>query len=541
MIDNFAKYVIDRGGAVTELELPAEHSSGLGVCNPSLFLDGDKILCNIRRVNYIFHTNYNGVWQSWYGPSCYHHPDNDVTLTTENYFCELDSNFLVKPETVRHVDYSKFWTKPKWEFIGEEDCRIVKWDGHLYLTGCRRDTENTGISRMELSEIDGDGVEVNRYRVPAPGDDKSYCEKNWMPVLDMPYHYVKWCNPVEVVRFFPEEMRTETVYLSDKIDMKSADPVRDLRGNSQVVTVGNYRIAHVHEVSLWRNRYSEKNAIYYQRFIIWDLDWNFVALSPRFFFMGFEIEFGVGMVYKDGCFYVSFAVYDNAAFVMRIPEEVFFSFVKGKDIRMSAGEVCKNNERVAMLKEMRPHVDYIYGMDDPYTAYRTGIDYFKRGQWACAHAFLLKCANTCSKDRLRYRHLGYDAFLLCMKCNERLGHRVEKLLNMYGQLIDWDPDRYNAYYELSKLYYGGNENVNKHNQAFMFASMAKDRIGRVVSLTGFENADLELIKEYILLQYYVCAYRCSKDYVAVPGLKKLRDSGSPAIREEVLKYGLNLD
>ena len=541
MINNFAKYVLERGGSVTELELPVEHSEGLGVCNPSLFLKGDKILCNIRRVNYLFHINDSGMWQSWYGPSCYHHPDDDVTLTTENYVCELNSDFTVKPETVKHVDYSKFYKEPKWEFIGEEDCRIVEWDGHLYLTGCRRDTETTGISRMELTEIDNDCKEINRYRVPAPGDDKAYCEKNWMPVLDMPYTYVKWCNPVEVVKYNPEENKTEVIHLSDTIDMKSEDPLWDLRGNSQVLTVGDYRIAYVHEVSVWVNRYNEKNAVYYQRFIVWDKDWNFVAISPRFWFMDFKVEFGVGMVFKDNCFYLSFAVFDNCSFVIKIPKDVLFGFIFGNDVKLSPKTVLETNERLNLLKKYNPYIAYILDCEDPYNSYYTGVKYYKKKQYGCAHAFFIKSVELCTKDKHKYKKLGYDAFLMCLKCNERLGRRKDKLEGMYGQLMDWDPERFNAYYELSKVFYGGQYNYNKHNLAFLFASLAKNKILNAIPLTGFEDTNMDLTVEYILLQYYICAYRCSKDYVAVPGLKKLRDTGSATIRDEVLRYGLNLD
>jgi len=46
---------------------------------------------------------------------------------------------------------------------------------------------------MELSEIeitDTEVKEISRLRIEAP-DVNSYCEKNWMPILDMPYHYIK--------------------------------------------------------------------------------------------------------------------------------------------------------------------------------------------------------------------------------------------------------------------------------------------------------------------------------------------------------------
>ena len=32
-----------------------------------------------------------------------------------------------------------------------------------------------------------------------------------MPIIDMPWHFVKWCNPVEVVKYDPETRTTTTV------------------------------------------------------------------------------------------------------------------------------------------------------------------------------------------------------------------------------------------------------------------------------------------------------------------------------------------
>lgn len=536
MINNFSKYVLERGGWVSELKLPVEHSEGLGVANPSIFIKGDKVLCNIRRVNYIFHINDSMVWQSWYGPSCYHHPDDDVTLTTENYFCELDDDMQVKPETVKHVDYSKFYTKPKWEFIGEEDCRIVEWNKHLYLTGCRRDTEETGISRMELSEIDNDAKEIKRIRIPSTGDDKSYCEKNWMPVLDQPYTYVKWCNPIEVVKYDPKKNKTETIVLK-QYEMKSDDPLCDLRGNSQVIRVGDYYIAHLHEVNLWKNRYEEKDAVYYQRFIVWDKDWNLVKLSPRFWFMNFKIEFGVGMIYKNDCFYVSFAVFDNASFVIKIPKDVFWGFVGLQD---EVKPILGLNNTLKLLAQNANYIGYIMNVQDPYASYNVGLGYYNEKQYACAHAFFIKSADLCAVDKFRYRQLGYDAFYMCMKCNEMLGRRLSKLINMYGQLFDWDDERFQTYYELSKLYYGIGENKNNHYIAFGYAALAKAHLNRIIPITGF-GANERQVRESVLFQYYVCAYRCYKDYVAVPGLRYLRDNGLEETKNKVLALGLNLN
>jgi len=59
-------------------------------------------------------------------------------------------------------------------------------------------------------------------------------------------------------------------------------------------------------------------------------------------------------------------------------------------------------------------------------------------------------------------------------------------------------------------------------------------------VTGF-GANERQVREFVLFQYYVCAYRCYKDYVAVPGLRYLRDNGLEETKNKVLALGLNLN
>ena len=94
------------------------------------------------------------------------------------------------------VDTSLFDTyEPMWDFVGLEDARLFRWNDKLYMSGVRRDTTTNGQGRMELSELEV-GVdyvkEISRVRIEAPNNPDSYCEKNWMPITDLPNHYVKW-------------------------------------------------------------------------------------------------------------------------------------------------------------------------------------------------------------------------------------------------------------------------------------------------------------------------------------------------------------
>lgn len=315
---NLAKQVIANGGSIAPLIISSSETNGTGLMNPSIFNDNGKLILNLRHTQYtLYHTK--GKFENRYGPLAYLNPENDITLRTTNYFCSLDNNLSI--DSFNRIDTSRYDITPVWEFVGLEDARLIRWDNKLYVCGVRRDTKTNGEGRMELSEIkisNNKVTEINRFRIPALFNDDSYCEKNWMPVLDMPYHFVKWTNPTEVVKVDPINKTCEQVFLGKEYPTK-----RDIRGGSHVITIGDYRIAITHEVDLWKNKNNNKETNYYHRIVTWDKEWNVVNISDEFNFMTGNVEFCCGLAIKDNNILVSFGYEDNAAYLLNIPLNYF--------------------------------------------------------------------------------------------------------------------------------------------------------------------------------------------------------------------------
>lgn len=328
MLHNFVKYVLDRGGSIHSLLLPYSATSGSGVTNPSVFVDGNRVIANIRNVQYyMYHSEHNQKYSGHWGPLSYLHPEDDSTLRTTNFYAELDADLSVNKYC--KINTSKFDVEPIWIFIGLEDARPVRWNDKLYICGVRRDTTTNGQGRMELSEIKQVGnewCEVNRHRIEPYDNPDSYCEKNWMPVVDMPFHFVKWTNPTQVVKVNVGDNTSEEVFLSDK---KHTVP-RDLRGSSHVITVGNYRVAITHEVDLYYNRLNCKDSDYYHRFVVWDRDWNIVKITNEFSFMNTKIEFCCGAANTGKNILISFGYQDTLAYILKMPISVLESFLNEK-------------------------------------------------------------------------------------------------------------------------------------------------------------------------------------------------------------------
>ena len=288
--------------------------------NPSPFVDDDgELLLILRHINYtLLHAENNQRFPSIWGPLSYLHPEQDQRLVTTNYLCRLDSDYNITHYT--KIDTSKLDVKPIWTFVGLEDARLVKWHGKYYGTGVRRDTTTNGVGRMELSELEIDkeaftAKEVSRVRIEAPIDKNSYCEKNWMPIIDRPYQYVKWTSPTEVVKADPKKGTSQQLFVSEGIQAPT-----DQRGGSQVIRWGEYYIAITHEVVLYKNYLKQKNGTYRHRLCVWDDKFKLIGLSESMSFLDGQIEFCAGAAVVNENLVVTFGFVDNAAFILEIPK-----------------------------------------------------------------------------------------------------------------------------------------------------------------------------------------------------------------------------
>jgi FkbM family methyltransferase len=342
MLRELCKETLLQGGDISPVVIPAGHTGGTTLMNPSVFVWDGRIIVNVRHVNYVlYHCEGNELFYHRWGPLVYVHPENDVTLTTTNYIAFYHDN--LEMTGFAKVDTSKLDTKPKWDFIGLEDGRLVKWDGKLFLSGVRRDTKEGGEGRMELSELitkNCNMYEVSRMRIEIPEGETSYCEKNWMPILDMPYHYIKWCNPTQVVKVDPMTGKSTEVY-----KCKYTIPgLPDFRGSSQVITWKGYHMAIIHQAYLFNNQLGQKDGDYSHRLLVWDKDWDLIHVGDPFKFMTGSIEFCCGMDLFGEDLLISFGFQDNASYLLRIPGDKIESMFNLKYLDFKWGIFKKDPE-----------------------------------------------------------------------------------------------------------------------------------------------------------------------------------------------------
>lgn len=336
---NLVQLAVSAGGKLAPLVVDKGLTNGTGLMNPSVFVDSDgDILVNLRHVNYtLYHSEADQRFPSKWGPLAYLHPEKDMRLVTENYLMRLDEDLKVVDHTKVNMTLD---VEPIWEFVGLEDARLIQWEGQYFLVGVRRDTTTNGVGRMEYTKIniDKEKWEVHeqwRTRIPAPDPDNSYCEKNWVPVVDKPYHFVKWTMPTELVHSTALDVST-----TEQVFVKPADffVPADQRGSSHVFTWGDYYVSITHEVSLFKNYLGQKDGRYRHRFAIWDKDFTMVGLTPCFTFLDGYIEFCVGAAPYGKDLLVSFGFQDNAAFILRMPGALVDEAIKLGIERKGEGE-----------------------------------------------------------------------------------------------------------------------------------------------------------------------------------------------------------
>jgi hypothetical protein len=321
---NFVKLALESNGSIRPLIISSNDINGPSITNPSVLIYQDKILVNLRNVNYtLYHAELNRFEHMW-GPLSYIHPENDMHLRTTNYIAELDDNLNVIYYS--KVDTSNFDTyQPQWDFVGLEDVRLVEWNNKLYGIGVRRDLDTKGTGRMEISELkisDSQVKEVFRYRIPGPLPDDEYCMKNCTPILDKPFHLLKWTNPTCLMKFDISGKDTEVFETSPYVSVKN-----DMRGGSQVIPFNDGYLTLVHETDLYNSEQGRKNATYRHRFVYWDKDFKLQKMSKLFSFLNMKIEFCCGMVEHNQNMLITFGAQDNAAYILKVSKSFVEDFI----------------------------------------------------------------------------------------------------------------------------------------------------------------------------------------------------------------------
>lgn len=490
VFNNLVKYILNDGGIIKDIYIDGKDSNGTGLCNASVLFINDELHMILRNVEYtLHHSEGQQKYQTRYeGPLSYYHRDDYLRLKTTNFYCKLDVDNL---DIINYseIDTTKLHVEPVWTFIGLEDVRLVYWDNKYYACGVRRDTKTNGEGRMELSELEINEnsatpsvlnvKEVNRNRIQVENIN-SYCEKNWMPIKNKPFHFIKWSNPTEVVTVDLKTNSSKSIFRSDK----THDLPLDLRGGSQLIPwENNTYLAIVHECKFTpKNHNGYKDSAYYHRFVIWNDDFTINHISERFNFMTASVEFCIGLEEVNNNIVIIFGFQDNGCYALKINKQKFENILFKT---LKNGAHAPSSTHISQQQKSSLLVNVV---NDPYNDlfnYNLAYFYEMRNQYAIAYSFYLRCAEF-TDDKV----LSSEALIRCSLCISKQKNRCQKELYLIKHAMTASPNSIEPYYVASLYFSWRSGNAPEKRfwlDSYMYACMGINILENNLQTTSFKN------------------------------------------------------
>jgi hypothetical protein len=103
--------------------------------------------------------------------------------------------------------------------------------------------------------------------------------------------------------------------------------MKNYRGGSQVIRIGDYRITIIHISNIYRNKFNIPFGQYTHKFIVWDMNWNIICESNEFNFMDGIIEFCCGLAIYGDDILITYGFQDNASYLLRMPINYLFKYL----------------------------------------------------------------------------------------------------------------------------------------------------------------------------------------------------------------------
>lgn len=427
----FLQHCLNSGGLVQHLYTQTEKPI-VTCCNPSVCVHNNSIITNIRGVNYFLWSDEHNRFNSVNGPYCY------ITDSDRGVWKQISENYIGVNGEFKKIDSE---SPDRWSFVGVEDIRLVSWNNTLYSIAGRRDYWSNGEGRVVMAEICLDGRYENEKILEY--EYSNFCEKNWVPIEDMPYHFIRWVNPTQIIKADPETGNCQLVLEKEfpPHEYKSYCDMQ-MRGSTQVIRVDDYYVTIIHLCRLEINEKDEKcNVEYPHQLLVWDSDWNVVYLSKPFSFANFKVEFTNGMCYQDGTFYVSFALQDNMAFLLSIDKDSVRNFFENNFAIND--NPCYNNNIL----------DFFQDTTNSTNCMAFGFDLLNCGDYSAATTCFKRA---CEYNTFRDKNLYYDALYMCGKTLAKIHNCEAHEESLYLRMIDTMPDVSDGYYMFALYNYWRN-------------------------------------------------------------------------------------
>lgn len=312
-----------------------------------------------------------------------------------------------------------------------------------------------------------------------------------MPILDMPYHYMRWVNPLQIVKVDPET--GDTTIVVDKVNSDELPYLNyndmQMRGSSQVINVGDYHVAITHLCELWFNEKNQKSSAgYWEQILVWDKEWNLIKVTEPLKFSNMGIEFTNGMAYYDGVYYIPFALQDNMAFLLAVNEDVVNNFVINDDRELGSYIL---NDNVFL--------EFFDNPTDSYKCENLGDYYFNKGYYAAA----VVCYERASEYNTYFSK--DDLYVGLFKCGLALSQLPNPEIHEMGlwlRMIELLPNRSEGYLMMAKYCFWR----DRFDESRTYAKLAYNKNNYKIDIPDYIHkldTDITLIKSFYFSENYL--------------------------------------
>jgi len=265
---------------------------------------------NTRYVNYWLHPN-----------GAYWIKDNDGYIRTRNFCSELDA------ATLEPIDFLEMGVSPDLvchggSIYGLEDIRLYEKGDEIGFIATSINYSGVGRGRMIKGTYNISLGQCEKCDVLIPPDPKSWCEKNWIPVmLDGSEKIIYKWSPFEVGSIQETADGGKQLVL-EKSWEHNAPMFSNVRGSTPLVETAGGFIAVVHFSYEGGPRRYFHLLVLLERHTLMPLKY-----SEYFYFNELSVEFCVGMTIRDEKYHFWFSNFDRDTEKMEIQmAEIPFKF-----------------------------------------------------------------------------------------------------------------------------------------------------------------------------------------------------------------------
>lgn len=263
--------------------------------NPSIIINGNQYLINVRAVNYQFSSDYKYIGS-----------DN---INTINYL--IDMNYNLELSNCRELKYNQMPYHNS-RHQGWEDIRLFNYNNNIYgsfttlgATPCL--SQHICISQLNVNNAD----KLTGY-ILLDGYGKNKLQKNWTPLISNDkLFFIYSFFPLIILEYKDNNVKPYQVSLPNLFN--------NWRGGSPAITLKeigfpNYYLCIVHESYF---------PSYYHRFILLEQQeccFKIINFTPTFYFINNQIEFCAGLTlsldHQD--LLITFGKLDNFSYLSKI-------------------------------------------------------------------------------------------------------------------------------------------------------------------------------------------------------------------------------